>query len=76
MKKEKSTILLINGSLRGAEGNSGKIIERAATTINREKGMNASVLTLAEPLSDISSVKKQLQQASAFFIVSGTYWNN
>lgn len=74
--KTKSTILLINASLRGTEGNSSKIIERAATTINREKGMNASVLTLAEPLSDISSVKKQLQQASAFFIVSGTYWNN
>jgi len=76
MKKEKSTILLINGSLRGAEGNSGKIIEKAAKFINREKGVNAQVLTLAEPLSDISSVKKQLQQADAFFVVSGTYWNN
>ena len=76
MKKIQSTILLINGSLRGDDGNSAKIIERASAYIKREKEVRSDVLTLTESLADISLVKKQLQKAHAFFIVSGTYWNN
>lgn len=76
MKKKNSKILLINGSIRGDEGNSGKIIKRAATIINEGKNISAPVITLADPLDTISSIKKQLQQADAFFVVSGTYWNN
>lgn len=76
MKKKKANILIVNGSIRGTTGNSGKIIKKAVTLITREKDTTSTVLTLTEPLPDISSVKNLVKKADGFLIISGTYWNS
>lgn len=76
MKNKKANILLVNGSIRGATGNSGEIIKNAITRIKHEKNTNCSVLTLADPMSGIASIKERFREADGFLIVSGTYWNS
>lgn len=75
-KKNTKNILIINGSIRGTIGNSGKIIKHVNTCIQLEKNVTSSLLTLAEPLANIFSVKARIEEADGFLVISGTYWNS
>lgn len=76
MKTKKKSILLINGSIRGTIGNSGKIIKKAIRCIDSEKNIATSILTLAEPMSTISTIRNLVKDADGFLIVTGNYWNS
>lgn len=68
-------ILLINGSIRGAEGNSGRVVRWAQDFLN-EKCVAATELTLADPMPRIAEVRAILRSHDAIFAVSGNYWNS
>jgi len=64
-------ILIINGSLRGAMGNSGAVAKQAAQLLP-----NATVLTLTDPLPTIREVYALLVGCDGFLVITGVYWNN
>ncbi|WP_240348418.1 NAD(P)H-dependent oxidoreductase [Longitalea arenae] len=69
-------ILLINGSLRGAAGNSGAVASRAAQLLVNELQQQAGLLTLTDPMPTIREVYELLVVSDAFLVVTGVYWNN
>lgn len=69
-------ILIINGSIRGKLGNSGKIAKKAAEFISFQKETQCSVLTLADPMPSIKDVRGLLNDSDCFLIISGSYWNS
>jgi len=75
IEKNLVSILIINGSVRGADGNSGAIARKAAQYC-KERTIGCSTLTLAGPLPDVAEVAGLVSQHHAFLILSGVYWNS
>jgi len=69
-------ILIINGSLRGAAGNSAAVARRAAQMLVGELQQKATLLTLTDPLPTIREVYDLLSGCDGFLVVTGVYWNN
>jgi len=68
--------MIINGSLRGAVGNSGALAKRAAQVLTNELDQQVTVLTLTDPLPTIRAVYDLLTGCDGFVVVTGVYWNN
>jgi chromate reductase len=76
MTSTKKNILIINGSLRGNDGNSGAVVKQAAHILVKELGQQATPLTLTDPQPTIREVYEQLAGCDGFLVVTGVYWNN
>lgn len=66
-------MLIINGSIRGASGNSGRIVEIVQTLVPADE---YAVLTLAEAMPTVPEVKRFLQTQKSFLVVTGNYWSS
>ncbi len=75
MGTEKKQVILLNGSIRGNQGNSGSIAEKIASHLHSRK-IASEILTLADPLPDIGQVSNLLREAHGFFAISGSYWSS
>ncbi|AEW00331.1 FMN reductase [Niastella koreensis] len=75
MTNTDNNILIINGSLRGAAGNSGAVAKQAAEML---KGLQhqATLLTLTDPLPTIREVYELLTGCDGLLVITGVYWNN
>lgn len=69
-------ILIINGSLRGAAGNSVALAKHAAHVLVNELKQQATLLTLTDPLPTIREVYDLMTGCDGFLVVTGVYWNN
>jgi len=69
-------ILIINGSLRGAAGNSAAVASQAAHLLVNELKQQATLLTLTDPQPTIREVYELLTGCDGFLVVTGVYWNN
>lgn len=69
-------ILIINGSLRGAAGNSEAVANAACNILEHDLQQEVKRLTLADPLPSIREVYALLAACDAFLVISGVYWNN
>ncbi|PSR53201.1 FMN reductase [Adhaeribacter arboris] len=76
MQKEEKKILIINGSIRGKQGNSGALSIAAEQYLHSKLFATASIITLAEPMPGIQQVYDLLTSSHGFLIITGTYWNN
>ena len=73
MQAKLPNILVINGSLRGQEGNTGRVV----THLCRYGRTRAQVseLCLAEVHEDVSTLEKALDEADGLIFCGGVYWN-
>ncbi len=69
-------ILIINGSIRGEEGNSWSISNNAKEHLYKKFNLESSILTLTDPKQSIQEISEILSSHDGFFVVSGVYWNN
>ena len=69
-----SRLLLVNGSLRGAQGNTARLLERAALALPAD--WLTQTLCLAEYTGSVEALAEQLVQADAFLLGSGVYWGS
>jgi NAD(P)H-dependent FMN reductase len=69
-----SRLLLLNGSLRGGEGNSARLLQRAAQSLPAT--WHADALCLAEYRGTVEALVDRLASADAFLIGSGVYWGS
>jgi multimeric flavodoxin WrbA len=69
-------ILIINGSLRGAAGNSGVLAKQAAHVLANDLHQQVTLLTLTDPQPTICEVYDVLVECDGFLLVTGVYWNN
>ena len=69
-------ILIINGSIRGTQGNSGAVTRIAEKFLTGTHSATVSILNLTEPKPAIKEVYDILNAADGFLIITGTYWNN
>lgn len=69
-----SRLLLLNGSLRGSEGNTARFLQRAADAL--PTSWRADALCLAEYRGTVEALVERLRSADAFLIGSGTYWGS
>jgi multimeric flavodoxin WrbA len=76
MTTSAKNIMIINGSLRGAAGNSGAVAKQAAQVLTSGLQQQATVLTLTDPLPTIREVYEQLTSCDGFLVITGVYWNN
>jgi chromate reductase len=76
MTPVEKNILIINGSLRGAAGNSGAVAKQAAHMLVHELKQQVTLLTLTDPLQTIREVYELLANCDGFLVVTGVYWNN
>lgn len=76
MNTGKSSILIINGSLRGKSGNTAVVAEKAAAIIRSHPDVSATVLTLTDPMPDIATVMSLVSAHNGLLVLSGIYWNN
>lgn len=76
MESIKKKILIINGSVRGTQGNSWLLAKIAENLLVNKFSVAASILNLSEPKPSIKDVYDLLLSSDGFLIVTGTYWNN
>ena len=69
-----SRLLLLNGSLRGGEGNTERFLQRAATTLPAH--WQADRVCLADYHGTVEALADRLSHADAFLIGSGVYWGS
>jgi NAD(P)H-dependent FMN reductase len=69
-------ILIINGSVRGKEGNSWALSKIAENYLHTNLHSTASILTLTDPKPAIKEVYDIIAGYDGFLIVTGVYWNN
>lgn len=69
-------ILILNGSVRGAAGNSGALTLSAASMLSGQLQCRVSVLTLANPMPAVKAVYELLQSCDGLLVTSGVYWNS
>lgn len=74
--KNNTSILLINGSVRGELGNSGVVAQQAASYLKQKHNTSYTILTLSLLKDSIADVYDLLNSANGFFVITGTYWNN
>ena len=67
-------LLLLNGSLRGAAGNTATLLHYAASFL--EGSWDSDTLSLAEYEGSIESLVQRLTAADAFLLGSGVYWGS
>ncbi len=66
-------VLLLNGSIRGAVGNTGWLVEEAARRL--EDRATTEIIHLADLDDDIDGMVGRLRTASAFLVATGVYWH-
>jgi chromate reductase len=76
MTPTEKNILIINGSLRGAIGNSGALAKQAALVLANDLHQQVTLLTLTDPQATIGEVYNLLTGCDGLLVVTGTYWNN
>lgn len=64
--------MLLNGSLRGADGNCGSL----ARMVSNFATLDIDTLTLAGPMPSVAEVKTSLESADGFLVLTGVYWNS
>ena len=69
-----SRLLLLNGSLRGTEGNTARLLQRAAQSL--PSSWQADALCLADYRGTVEALADRLSSADAFLIGSGVYWGS
>jgi len=69
-----SRLLLLNGSLRGSDGNTARFLRRAASGLPAE--WQADSLCLADYGGTVEALAERLSRADAFLIGSGVYWGS
>ncbi len=69
-----SRLLLLNGSLRGTQGNTARLLQRAAQALPAT--WHADALCLADYQGTVEALADQLASADAFLIGSGVYWGS
>jgi len=67
-------LLLLNGSLRGAQGNTARLLQRAARAL--PASWHAEALCLADYRGTVEALAERLSSADAFLIGSGVYWGS
>jgi chromate reductase len=67
-------LLLLNGSLRGSEGNTARLLQRAAATLPAT--WRAEDLCLADYRGTVAALAERLERADAFLIGTGIYWGS
>lgn len=75
MSHPASRILVINGSIRGSDSNSGVLADRSVRRL-QQQGLDATVLTLAGPMPAVEDVRQLLEAHDGFLVIFGVYWNN
>lgn len=68
-------ILILNGSLHGANGNCAIVIQSIQTILQSQTNEEFKVLELKVELS-LQEIEKSLLWADAFIFVTGTYWDS
>lgn len=68
--------MIINGSLRGAVGNSGAVAKQAAQMLVNDYKQQVTLLTLTDALPTVRQVYDGLAACDALLVISGVYWNN
>ena len=69
-----SRLLLLNGSLRGPTGNTGRLLERAERVLGAD--WQADTLCLADYAGTVEALAERMLTADAFLIGSGVYWGS
>jgi chromate reductase len=69
-------LLLLNGSVRGTEGNSGALAAHAAQMLDARPNVRTTTLTLAGEMPPVEQVRALLEDADGLLIVSGVYWGS
>jgi len=69
-----SRLLLLNGSLRGTEGNTARLLQRAGQSL--PASWQADALCLADYRGTVEALAERLSSADAFLIGSGVYWGS
>jgi NAD(P)H-dependent FMN reductase len=67
-------LLLLNGSVRGSEGNSARLLARAERSL--PQGWQGDTVTLAEYTGTVEALADRLTGADALLIASGVYWGS
>ncbi len=67
-------LLLLDGSLRGTQGNSARLLQRAAEAL--PVTWHADALCLADYQGTVEALADRLSNANAFLIGSGVYWGS
>lgn len=68
-------VVLLNGSLRGASGNTGWLLAETAARLTR-LGAEVHTWTLAAPLPPVDDLLASLRSADAFVVGTGVYWHS
>lgn len=76
MEKERKEILIINGSIRGKQGNSWLLAKKAENFLLNNSSASTSILNLSEPKPSIQEVYNLLVSSHGFLIITGTYWHS
>jgi hypothetical protein len=77
MSENKKNILIINGSLGGADGNTSVLISTALSVL-KVYDVNTEVLHLADLQNNEfgDNLKSNLEWAQGFIFTTGTYWDS
>jgi len=67
-------LLLVNGSLRGTQGNSERLLQRAADAL--PANWRTDALCLADYHGTVEALAERLSSADAFLLGSGVYWGS
>jgi NAD(P)H-dependent FMN reductase len=71
---ERARVLVLNGSLRGPDGNTGWLLGYAAERLADRCDVDA--LHLADPLPDLDALADRLRAADALIVGTGVYWQS
>ncbi len=69
-------ILIVNGSLRGATGNSYAVAMQAKQLLENNLQQKTTLLTLTDAFPTVREVYDLLAGCDGFLVVTGVYWNN
>jgi NAD(P)H-dependent FMN reductase len=69
-----SRLLLLNGSLRGSDGNTAQLLRRAARAL--PASWQTDTLCLADYRGTVEALAERMSNADAFLIGSGVYWGS
>jgi len=67
-------LLLLNGSLRGPDGNTGWLLAHAAERLRGR--CEIDVLHLADPLPGMAEIAQRLRAADGLLVGTGVYWQS
>jgi NAD(P)H-dependent FMN reductase len=67
-------LVLLNGSLRGADGNTGWLLREAARRLAPQATVD--LIDLAGPLPDLPTLEARLLAAEGFLVGTGVYWHS